>query len=87
MSVKITRVDGGVFRAEADGFEVLSGRVDKRSKSVGMSPGRLMAVSLGLCSAFHAATYLRWQKIAVDSLTLEVETRNSEKPSRASDSG
>jgi uncharacterized OsmC-like protein len=85
MSVKITRIDGGVFRAEADGFEVLSGRIDEKSEPVGMSPGRLMAVSLGLCSAFHAASYLRRQKIAVASLALEVEMKNVGNPSRASD--
>ncbi len=85
MSVKITRIDGGVFRAEADGFEVLSGRIDEKSEPVGMSPGRLMAVSLGLCSAFHAVSYLRRQKIAVASLALEVETKNAGNPSRALD--
>ena len=63
MSVKITRIEGGVFRAEVDGFEALSGRVDEKSEPVGMSPGRLMAVSLGLCSAFHVAAYLRRRKI------------------------
>jgi uncharacterized OsmC-like protein len=85
MSVKITRIDGGVFRAEADGFEVLSGRIDEKGEPVGMSPGSLMAVSLGLCSAFHAASYLRRQKIAVASLALEVETKNAGNPGRASD--
>jgi uncharacterized OsmC-like protein len=85
MSVKITRVEGGVFRAEANGFEVLSGRVDEKSEPVGMSPGRLMAVSLGLCSAFHVAAYLRRQKIAAAGLTLGVETKNAVNPSRASE--
>jgi uncharacterized OsmC-like protein len=85
MSVKITRVEGGVFRAEADGFEVLSGRVDDESELTGMSPGRLMVVSLGLCSAFHAASYLRRQKIAAAGLTLGVETKNAVNPSRASE--
>ena len=85
MSVKITRVEGGVFRAEADGFEVLSGRVDEKSPPTGMSPGRLMAVSLGLCSAFHVAAYLRRQKIDAVGLSLGVEAKNEVNPSRASE--
>lgn len=85
MSVKITRIEGGVFRAEADGFEVLSGRVDEKSEPVSMSPGRLIAVSLGLCSAFHVATYLRRQKIEAGGLSLGVEAKNEVNPSRASE--
>jgi len=85
MSVKITRIEGGVFRAEADGFEVLSGRVDEESPPAGMSPGRLMAVSLGLCSAFHVAAYLRRQKIDAGGLSLGVEVKNEVNPSRASE--
>jgi uncharacterized OsmC-like protein len=85
LSVKITRVEGGVFRVEADGFEVLSGRVDGESEPVGMSPGRLMAVSLGLCSAFHVAAYLRRYKIDAEGLSLGVEAENEVNPSRASE--
>ena len=85
MSVKVTRIDGGKFKAEADGFEVLSGRVDEKSEPVGMSPGRLMAVSLGLCSAFHVAAYLRQRKIDAVGLSLGVEVKNEVNPSRASE--
>jgi uncharacterized OsmC-like protein len=85
MSVKITRIEGGVFRAEADGFEVMSGRVDGESEPVGMSPGRLMAVSLGLCSAFHAAAYMRRRKIDAEGLSLRVEAKNDVNPNRASE--
>jgi len=85
MSVKITRVEGGVFRAEADGFEVLSGRVDAEGEPAGMSPGRLMVASLGLCSAFHAASYLRRNRIEAKNLILDVEAKNEEGPRRASE--
>ena len=74
-----------MFRAEVDGFEVLSGRVDGESEPVGMSPGRLMAVSLGLCSAFHAAAYLRRRKIDAVGISLGVEAKNEVNPSRASE--
>ena len=85
MSVKVTRIEGGKFKAEVDGFEVLSGRIDDKNPPVGMSPGRLMVASLGLCSAFHVAAYLRRQKIDAVGLSLGVEAKNEVNPSRASE--
>jgi uncharacterized OsmC-like protein len=85
MSVKVTRIEGGKFKAEADGFEVLSGRIDDKNPPVGMSPGRLMVASLGLCSAFHVAAYLRRQKIDAVGLSLGVEAKNEVNSSRASE--
>jgi uncharacterized OsmC-like protein len=85
MSVKVTRIEGGKFKAEADGFEVLSGRIDDKNPPVGMSPGRLMVASLGLCSAFHVAAYLRRRKIDAVGLSLGVEAKNEVNSSRASE--
>lgn len=85
MSVKVTRIEGGKFKAEVDGFEVLSGRIDDENPPVGMSPGRLMVASLGLCSAFHAASYLRRNRIEANDLVLNVEAKNEEGPRRASE--
>jgi uncharacterized OsmC-like protein len=83
MTVKITRLDGDQFRAESDGYEVLSGRLDEQTPPIGMSPGKLMVASLGLCSAFHAAWYLKRQKIEATSLQVEVDDMNEKEPSRA----
>jgi uncharacterized OsmC-like protein len=83
MTVKITRLDGDQFRAESDGYEVLSGRLDEQTPPIGMSPGKLMVASLGLCSAFHAAWYLKRQKIEASSLLIEVDETNEKEPSRA----
>jgi uncharacterized OsmC-like protein len=83
MTVKITRLDGDQFRAESDGYEVLSGRLDEQTHPIGMSPGKLMVASLGLCSAFHAAWYLKRQKIEATSLQIEVDDMNEKEPSRA----
>lgn len=83
MTVKITRLDGDQFRAESDGYEVLSGRLDEQTPPIGMSPGKLMVASLGLCSAFHAAWYLKRQKIEASSLLIEVDETNGKEPSRA----
>ena len=84
MTVKITRLDGGQFKAEADGYTVLSGRLNEQAPPIGMSPGKLMAASLGLCSAFHANRFLKRQKIEANSLQIEVDATNDKEPSRAS---
>ncbi len=84
MSVKVTRLEGDQFRAEADGFTVLSGRLDEQTPPIGMSPGKLMVASLGLCSAFHAAWYLKRHSIEASSLQVEVDAMNEKEPSRAS---
>jgi uncharacterized OsmC-like protein len=83
MTVKITRLDGDQFRAESEGYEVLSGRLDAQTPPIGMSPGKLMVASLGLCSAFHASMYLKRQKIEATSLLIEVDDMNEKEPSRA----
>jgi len=84
MTVNITRLDGDQFKAEANGYTVLSGRLNEQAPPIGMSPGKLMVASLGLCSAFHATRFLKRQKIEATSLQIEVDATNDEEPSRAS---
>jgi uncharacterized OsmC-like protein len=84
MTVKITQLEGNQFRAESDGYEVISGRLDEQTPPIGMSPGKLMVASLGLCSAFHAAWYLKRQKIEATSLQIDVDDMTEKEPSRAS---
>jgi uncharacterized OsmC-like protein len=84
MTVKITRLDGDQFKAEADGYTVLSGRLNEQTPPIGMSPGKLMVASLGLCSAFHATWFLKRHKIEATSLQIEVDATNDKEPSRAS---
>jgi len=84
MTVKITRLEGDQFKAEADGYAVLSGRLNEQTPPIGMSPGKLMVASLGLYGAFHAARFLKRQKIEAMSLQIEVDVTNDKEPSRAS---
>ena len=84
MSVKITRFEGDQFKAEADGYQVFSGRLNEQTPPIGMSPGKLMVASLGLCSAFHVTWYLKRHKIEASSLQIEVNAINEKEPSRAS---
>ena len=84
MTVKITRLDGDQFKAEADGYTVLSGRLNEQTPPIGMSPGKLMVASLGLCSAFHATWFLKRHRIEATSLQIEVDETNDKEPNRAS---
>ncbi len=83
MTVKIIRTDGDTFRAESEGFLVLSGRLNEQSPPIGMSPGKLMVASLGLCSAFHAQWWLKRNNVEATRLEVEVDETNDKEPSRA----
>jgi uncharacterized OsmC-like protein len=83
MTVKITRMEGGQFKAESGGYTVVSGRLNEQSPPIGMSPGKLMVASLGLCSAFHVAWFLKRNNIEASRLEIEVDETNDKEPSRA----
>jgi uncharacterized OsmC-like protein len=82
MSVKITQIEGRKLKAEADGFTVISGKPDLDSPAEGMSPGRLMAASLGLCTGMHLISYMQKHSIEYEDLELTINTKNERSPSR-----
>jgi len=83
MSTRITRMQGMKFKAESEGLQVISGRIDQNSPPEGMSPGRLLAASLGLCTATHIAPYLDKQQIESKDFSLTVITKPGYTPNRA----
>lgn len=83
MTVKITRMEGDQFKAESGGYQVLSGRLNEQTPPIGMSPGKLMVASLGLCSAFHVTWYLKRHSIEASRLEIEVDETSDKEPSRA----
>jgi uncharacterized OsmC-like protein len=82
MSVKITQIEGGKLKAESEGLEVISGRVDENTQPEGMSPGKLMAASLGLCTGMHVVGYLSRHGIQYRGFGITVEQANAENPRR-----
>lgn len=48
-----------------------------------MSPGKLLAASVGLCTATHIAPYLEKQQIEAKDFTLSVVTKPGYTPNRA----
>jgi uncharacterized OsmC-like protein len=82
MKVKITKLEGTKLKAESDGFEIISGRVDENSDLEGMMPGRIMVASLGLCIGMHVTSYFKRHKIKLDELTLTVEVKSDGHPRR-----
>jgi uncharacterized OsmC-like protein len=82
MTVKITQIEGWKLKAEADGFTVISGKPDLDSPAEGMSPGTLMAASLGLCTGMHLVSYMQKNNIEHNGFKITVDTTNEKNPSR-----
>ncbi len=70
------------LKAEYDGLEVISGRVDEDSAQEGLSPGKLMAASLGMCTGMHVLWYLKRHGIEHSGFEISVDTVNEKNPSR-----
>lgn len=83
MPVKITQIEGHLFRAESKGVEIVSGSVDKDSPYVGMNPGALMATAIGMCTAMHVESYLKKEDIKYDGIEITVENAYDKNPPRA----
>jgi uncharacterized OsmC-like protein len=83
MTIKITRIEGLKQKAEIDGFEIISGRVDENTPPEGPAPGRIMVASLGLCVGLYAAHYLKRHNIGDEGLTVDIEAFDASNPSRA----
>ncbi len=83
MSVVVTRLEGMKFKAEADGLEVVSGRVREDAPLEGMAPGRLLTASLGLCTAMTIAGYCEKRGIRADGLKVVVAAKTDKAVGRA----
>jgi uncharacterized OsmC-like protein len=73
-------MEGMKLKAEYDGFEVISGRVDENSAPEGLSPEKLMAASLGMCTGMHVLWYLKRHGIEHSGFEINVETVNAKNP-------
>lgn len=82
MPVKITQIKGWELKAEADGFTVISGKPELDRPAEGMSPGTLMAASLGLCTGMHLVSYMQKNNIENDGFEINVETVSGKNPNR-----
>ena len=83
MSVRVTQIEGMKLKAEYEGLEVVSGRVDENTQPEGMSPGKLTAAALGLCTGMHVAGYLKRHSILYEGFEVTVEQANAENPRRS----
>lgn len=82
MTVRITQNAGKKLKAESDGLEVISGRVDENTLPEGMSPGKLMAAALGMCTGMHVVSYLKRHGIDHDGFEITVDTVSASNPGR-----
>lgn len=84
MSVTIIQIEGWKRKAEADGFTVFSGKPNLESPAEGMSPGKLMAASLGLCTGMHLVSFMKKNNIQHDGFEITVNNKHEKSPSRCS---
>ena len=82
MSIKISQVEGWKLKAEYNGVTLMSGQETRESDYTGMSPGKLMVASLGLCTGMHAVTYLTKNNIEYTDLEVELTTEGAGNPAR-----
>jgi len=82
MNVRITQIAGKKLKAESDGLEVISGRVDENTPPEGMSPGKLMAAALGMCTGMHVVSYFKRHNIVNKGFEITVDTVNASNPWR-----
>ena len=82
MSVKISQVKGWELKAEYNGVTLVSGQATRESDYTGMSPGKLMVASLGLCTGMHAVTYLTKNNIEYSDLDISLKTEGKGGPAR-----
>jgi uncharacterized OsmC-like protein len=82
MTVRITQIAGKKLKAESDGLEVISGRVDENTPAGGMNPGKLMAAALGFCTGMHVVSYLKHLNIDHKGFEITVDTINASNPGR-----
>lgn len=82
MTVRITQIAGKKLKAESEGLEVISGRVNEDTPPGGMSPGKLMAAALGMCTGMHVVSYLKRHNIDHQGFELTVENINASNPER-----
>jgi len=50
MSAKIERIEGTKFKANAGGFEIVTGRASDDSPPAGMATGAVLFAAIGLCT-------------------------------------
>ena len=85
MSVKVTRIEGTKFRAEASGFEIVTGRVDEKTPAEGMSPGGVMVAALGLCTGTRIIEQMDLRGWKAGRLSVNVKIKTDKGLNRATD--
>lgn len=82
MSMKITQIEGNLFKSEYKGIEVISGNVSSNSQYIGMSPGQLMVAALGMCTGMHVRSYLEKNNIEHSRIEISVKNKVGRNPTR-----
>lgn len=83
LETKITYLDGVRFQATARQHEIASDQpFENGGTDRGMTPPELLLASLGSCTAYYAAEYLRARSMPATGLTVTVTAEKAQKPAR-----
>lgn len=83
MEVRISQIDGVKFSVQARTHTVLCDQPEENGGSdTGMTPPEFLLASLGACSAFYAAEYLRTRNLATSGIAVLVESEKLKGPAR-----
>jgi len=83
MEVKIRCLEGKKFEMTARGHTVLSDQpLDNEGTDQAMTPPELFLSSIGACSAYYAAEYLRARGLPEDGLEISLSAKKGDKPVR-----
>ena len=83
MRVQINQVEGIKFSVQARNHTITCDQPqDNGGTDAGMTPPEFLLASLGACSAFYAAEYLRSRKLADSGVAVSVEAEKLKPPAR-----
>lgn len=83
MEVEVKQLEGVRFSVQARTHSVVSDQPhDNGGKDAGMTPPELLLASLGTCSAFYAAEYLRTRDLSTSGLEISVAAEKLHVPNR-----
>jgi uncharacterized OsmC-like protein len=83
MQVTVQHLGGAKFEANTRGHRVICDQpAGNGGSDSGMTPPELLLASLGTCSGYYAAEYLRIHSLPADGLEVTVEAEKAKAPAR-----
>ncbi len=85
MSAKIERIEGTLFRATINGFDIVTGRANENSPPAGMFAGQVLFAALGLCTGTRVVEQMEKRGWPVGAVRVDVKPKVSKDMNRATE--